>query len=82
MLEIVHRTTGPHRGGHGPDQRGHERGREELEWHGEMLRHLRAALQQVSYSATCRGLVNVAPSTLSAHGAALLLWNGSQVMGL
>lgn len=39
------RAIGPHRGGHGPDQCGHARGREELEWHGEMLRTVCSTLQ-------------------------------------
>lgn len=38
------RTTGPHRGGHGPDQRRHEGGGKESDWDGEVLRDLRSAV--------------------------------------
>lgn len=41
------RATGSHRGGHGPDQCRHEGSREESHWHGEMLRAVRATVQQV-----------------------------------
>lgn len=38
------RTTGPHRGGHGPDQRRHEGSGKESDWDGEVLRDLRSAV--------------------------------------
>lgn len=44
----VDRAIGQDRGGHGPDQRGHARGGEESLRHGEVLRYLCAAVQQVS----------------------------------
>lgn len=43
----VNRAIGQNRGRNGPDQRGHARSREEFVGHGEVLRHLRAAVQQV-----------------------------------
>lgn len=43
----VNRAIGQNRGGNGPDQRGHARGGEESVGHGEVLRHLCAAVQQV-----------------------------------
>lgn len=43
-----HRTTGPNRGGHGPDQCRHAWGWKESERHGKMLRYLCLTVQQVS----------------------------------
>lgn len=48
----VNRAIGQNRGGHGSDQRGHARGREEPLGHGEMLRDLCAAVQQVRTTLT------------------------------
>lgn len=47
LLMCVNRAIGQNRGGHGPDQRGHARSREESVGDGEMLRHLCPSLQQV-----------------------------------
>lgn len=47
VLMSSNRATWPHWGGNGSDQRWHAWGWEEFERHGEVLRHLRLALQQV-----------------------------------
>lgn len=45
QLNVLLRTTGPHRGGHGPNQCRHARGRKESQRNGEMLWHLCATVQ-------------------------------------